>query len=177
MSNFQAPRQVYAAVNATDLAGLRAAAMEDLWWPDSALNDIKFNGYFVDGDGKRGVLPLAPHALLESGPINPRSVILGGNSMDGVAPFAYPGHEVPTIWKHYAPALRRMYGVENHKKVLAQYPLSRFNSTLYNGASQAYVARRKSAIGIGREKWCPVARKVVPVAQCFICFCLHMMKV
>ena len=142
-------KMVFDANNVTTIAELQQLPVADITWPDGPSSSQFFNGYFAP-DGY--VLPHTAEAMLTdeggSSNINPTDMIVGTNSMDGTLTFVYGGLRVPVVWFHYNWRMRKLYNPTSippsttsprAKSVLDQYPLSRFNSTTYNGASYAYI--------------------------------------
>lgn len=131
-------RMVMEANNATTLAGLQSVPVEQVVWPDAPSESQFFNGYFAP-DGY--VLPSSPSTMLEETTkkmLNPIDMMIGTTSMDGTLTFVYPSLPVPTVWFDYADHMETLYG-RAAKDVLRNYPLQRFNSTTYNGASYGFV--------------------------------------
>jgi para-nitrobenzyl esterase len=133
--------------NVTTVAELRDLPVSDVAWPDGPSESPYFNGYFAP-DGY--VLPKTPAEMLmdSNNVINPVDILIGTTSMDGTLTFVYPSLKVPIHWWQYQHRMKVLYsdpGVlpsandPRAEAVLQQYPLSRFNSTTFNGASYGYV--------------------------------------
>ncbi len=72
-------------LNASDISDLQSIHPSMLQWPHIYAIDVEFPGYWVDG----WVTPQHPIILYadQNHTLNPKSFIVGGNSMDGVTPF------------------------------------------------------------------------------------------
>lgn len=88
-------------INGVDLTTVHPSLLQ---WPHNFATDIEFPGYWVDG----WVAPTHPRMLYDSADsINPKQMIIGGTSMDGVLPYVpyYETPRIPTTDTDYLPAL------------------------------------------------------------------------
>ena len=139
----QLSHMVMKANNVTTLAELQSLPVDQVAWPDAPSESQFFNGYFAH-DGY--VLPFPPSTMLQtskkSSVVNPLDMMIGTTSMDGTLTFVYPDLPVPIVWFNYADHMETLYtpyGTAAAMDVQRNYPLKRFNSTTYNGASYGYV--------------------------------------
>jgi carboxylesterase type B len=150
-------KMVFDANNVSTISQLQEVPVEQIAWPDGPSESQFFNGYFAPDNY---VLPKTAESMLNNtnninnnnlrinNNINPVDMIIGSNSMDGTLTFVYNSLRVPIVWFHYKHRMKVLYnpiGIHpsimslRAQSVINNYPLSRFNSSNYNGASYAYI--------------------------------------
>jgi len=163
-------RMVMEENNVSSIAELRKLPVDKITWPDGPSESQFFNGYFAP-DGY--VLLQTPQELLINNAtgddavdvdvnavvINPIDILIGTTSMDGTLTFVYDSLPVPIHHWNYEYNMQTLYS-ERAEAVLAQYPLSRFKTETYNGASYGYV--RSDA---DRALICPTIKLAKTFAQ------------
>eukprot|EP00937_MAST-01D_sp_MAST-1D-sp2_P007483 g7483.t1 len=130
------------------LPALRRVDASQLVWPEPVLMDGAFPGLFADATalpGPNGTASDAARAF-RAGRVNARGgVMLGSTSKDGTAAFyetdgglwnASEGGAA-AAQRQYARRMRARWGARLYARVMAQYPLSRYNGSVASAFLQA----------------------------------------